>query len=92
MSFIVVVKKTFRYTNVFSYNHLYQPEFFMKSGINCLVCGGDLKFARPPKAGKPRALSWGPSMEMSGAEENKVKMQWPPFDGSRGHFDSGDTG
>ena len=26
--FIVVVKKTFRYSNVFSYNHLYQPECF----------------------------------------------------------------
>ena len=25
---IVVVKKTFRYSNVFSYNHLYQPERF----------------------------------------------------------------
>ena len=24
----VVVKKTFRYSNVFSYNHLYQPECF----------------------------------------------------------------
>ena len=25
---IVVVKKTFRYSNVFTYNHLYQPECF----------------------------------------------------------------
>ena len=24
----MVVKKTFRYSNVFSYNHLYQPECF----------------------------------------------------------------
>ena len=27
-SYIVVVKKTFRYSSGFSYNHLYQPEYF----------------------------------------------------------------
>ena len=26
--FIVVIKKTFRYSNDFSYNHLHQPEGF----------------------------------------------------------------
>ena len=35
---IAVVKKTFRYSNVFFYNHLYQPSviknLFLKSGIN----------------------------------------------------------
>ena len=37
-AFIVVVKKTFRYTNVFFYNDLYHPSvfrnLFLKSGIN----------------------------------------------------------
>jgi hypothetical protein len=32
--FIVVVKKAFRYLNVFSYNHLYQPECFYKKRYN----------------------------------------------------------
>ena len=31
---IVVVKKTFRYSNVFSYNHLYQPECFYEKRYN----------------------------------------------------------
>jgi hypothetical protein len=35
---IAVVKKTFRYSKVFSYNHLYHPyvfrNLFLKSGIN----------------------------------------------------------
>jgi len=37
---LVVVKKTFRYANVFFYNHLYQPSvlrnLFLKSGITYL--------------------------------------------------------
>ena len=41
--YIAVVKKTFRYSNVFFYNHLYQPSvfrnLFMKSGIKCLSVG-----------------------------------------------------
>ena len=36
-----VVKKTFRYSNVFLYNHLYQPSvfrnLFLKSGIKSLI-------------------------------------------------------
>ena len=32
--FIVVVKKMFRYSNVFSYNHLYQPECFYEKRYN----------------------------------------------------------
>jgi hypothetical protein len=32
----VVVKKTFRYSNVFSYNHLYQPECFYEKRYICL--------------------------------------------------------
>ena len=38
---IVVVKKTFRYSNVFSCNHLYQPECFYERRYNpdppCMV-------------------------------------------------------
>jgi|GEM_PF-1135652 len=34
--YIVVVKKTFRYSNVFSYNHLYQPECFYEKRYNIL--------------------------------------------------------
>jgi hypothetical protein len=30
----VVVKITFRYSNVFFYNHLYQPEFFYEKRYN----------------------------------------------------------
>jgi hypothetical protein len=42
---IVVVKKTFRYSNVFFYNHLYRPPVFrnliLKSGIKGIhtLCG-----------------------------------------------------
>jgi len=32
----VVVKKTFRYSNVFSYNHLYQPECFYEKRYNIM--------------------------------------------------------
>ena len=32
----MVVIKTFRYSNVFSYNHLYQPECFYEKRYNLL--------------------------------------------------------
>jgi hypothetical protein len=41
--FIVVVKKTFRYSNVFSYNHLYQPECFYEKRYKRCGCN-------PPQA------------------------------------------
>jgi len=33
----VVVKKTFRYSNVFSYKHLYQPECFYEKRYKAVV-------------------------------------------------------
>jgi len=33
----VVVKKTFRYSNVFFYNHLYQPECFFEKRYKAVV-------------------------------------------------------
>ena len=32
---IVVVKKTFRYSNVFLYNHLYHPECYYEKRYKC---------------------------------------------------------
>jgi len=41
--YIVVVKKTFRYSNVFSYNHLYQPECFYEKRYKIDPPQADLK-------------------------------------------------
>jgi len=43
--YIVVVKKTFRYSNVFSYNHLYQPECFYEKGYKSLTGNGTMPVA-----------------------------------------------
>jgi len=56
LGFIVVVKKTFRYSNVFSYNHLYQPECFYEKRYN-LKQQQWCKFAHPRSKFAPKMNS-----------------------------------